>query len=450
VLAFGLGLAGSVALARLQSPKQFYNDSGAYWQLGTTFVKEGHFSLLNFESAERGYVLPLIYHLLQDLINAYRWTEPAVVKTFNGVIFALIGTLLAPKLAETIWPTQRWGLAPRLAFTALLLAFWSGYLNFPLSDFPGAAAVLLALIAVAHPDRPVWMLVAGAAGALAMNIRAAYVLLVPMLLILVAWAWFEQRGTAHATRSWRALCVGMLLVGFVAISLPQSLSAHKYHGTWSPVPGATVNLSHAYLTAGLSTQLSVGYVGTDPPIALASVDKTGERLLGELKEEQVNSTGQYLGLIARHPFAMGSILGRHAINGLDQRYSTVYVENLHTWSLRWLRIIGFLFVLLSLIRVMWPAARRRLGPTRWRYAVVLALCVVTSVPLVMETRYMLLVYLLSWMMVLTPGWPRLSRPSEVDARGWRTAAILVATSLIFTAVIWHITSSTTSHIPPLQ
>jgi hypothetical protein len=444
LVAFALAFVVTVFVAMLQSPKPFIGDSSGYWNLANTFTRQEHFSLLNFPAGERGYALPLVYYVLHAIVAGFSWSQSSVVKLLNVLVFVLIGTVLAPKLAEITWPDQRWNAVRRVALTVLLIIFWSGYLNFPLSDFSGLAVALLALIAIAHADSPAWMLVAGVAGGLTIDIRAAYVLLGPALIILFVWAWLDQRGARHASYGRRALCAGLLVAGFAAVSLPQSLSAHRHQGTWSFIPGTEVNVSHTYLTNGLDVQLYNTYIPTGKRIV--SVDETGLRLLESQAGRRIDSQAQYISLAESHPIAMGAIFMRHIINGLDQRYSTVYIEHLHTWSLRLLRITGFLFVLLSLLRILWPTARHRLGTARWRYLVALSLCSSTAVLVPVETRYLLPVYLLSWMLVLTPGWPKLTRPDKVGVRGLLTAAMLVGISLVFVTVVWYITSEASNHI----
>jgi uncharacterized heparinase superfamily protein len=447
VAAFCLAFAGTLIVALLQGVKIFYYDSGQYWQLGETFIQNGHFSLLNFQSSVRGYVLPLVDHALQTFADALAWNPSSLAKVFNVLIFALIGTVLGPALAKIAWPAHRWGPVRRVTFTALLIVFWSGYLNFPLSDFPALAMALLALVAVAHPDTPGWMLIAGAACGLAIDMRTAYLLLAPILVVLMVWAWLDRRGAHHASIARRALCAGMLTVGFVAVSLPQSLSAHRYYGTWSFVPGPNVDVASTYLTPGMQHQRYDTYVGPgEPNPAMYYDDEAGLRLLHEQKDIKIASTSQYLGLIASHPTVMGGLLARHIINGLDPRFSTPYVEHLHAGLRPVVRFVGFLLVFLALVRVLWPAARRRLGPARWRYLVALALCCLTSVPSPMETRYMLSVYLISYILVLAPGWPSPIGSSKDGVRRLRTPAILIVSYLVFMAVVWHVISEAGSHI----
>jgi hypothetical protein len=355
--------------------------------------------------------------------------------------------VLAPKLAEIAWPAHRWGALRRLALMALLLIYWRGFLSYPLSDFPALAMALLALIAIARPDAPGWMLLAGIAGGLALDIRASYLLLEPMLAILVMWTWLGQRGRPHSSVGRRALCASLLVLGFAVVSLPQSLASHRHGYTWSFVPGATISLASEYLTPGMPTQFYATYVGPDEPAPqMFYGDRAGQRLLATLKGDQVASIGQYLGLIASHPLAMGALLARHAINGLDSRFSTPYVEHLEGSSRRWLRAAGFLLVFLALVRMLWPAARRRMAPARWRYPVALALCSVTSVPAPIEARYMLPVYMFAYLTALAPGWPSPVGAAREGLRRYRTPAIIAGALIVFTAVVVHVTGATGSQL----
>jgi hypothetical protein len=438
-LAFGIALIAALAIALLQSPKIFYFDSGNYWALGSTFVRHGDFSLMNFNSPLRGYLLPLIDHGLQGIATAFGWTSSTVAKCFNAIVFALIGAVLAPRFAEISWPGRTWNVCRRLLLMALLFVFWSGYLNFPLSDFPALAMVLVALIAAARPDRPGWMLLAGLATGAAIEMRPSYVPLAPIILLLVAWGWVERRKEGPALIP-RALCVGLLLAGFVAISLPQSLLTHRYFNKWSFVPGAAINLQDQKLTEGLEFQRVIGYVGPGHPPLMDFEDKAGQELLFQQKNHAITGLSQYLGLVVTHPITMGSVFGRHVIDGMDQRYSTPYVERLDTGSHRWQRLAGFLLVFLALLRVLWPAARRRLGPARWRYPVALLLCCLPSIPSDMEPRYMLPAYLLAYVLVLAPGWPSPIDSEAVGMRRFRTLATIAGAYILFMAVVWHVVS----------
>jgi hypothetical protein len=447
-LAFSTAFAAMLAIALLQGEKPFYFDSGEYWGLGATFTVHGHFSLLNFSSATRGYLLPLISHGLKSLATDLTWTASSMAKLVNALTFALIGTVLAPALTKTVWPKQpSWGAGRRLALSALLVVFWSGYLNFPLSDFPGVAMALLTVVAVARIDSPGWMLTAGLALGMSINMRAAYLPFAPVVAALVAWAWYDQRGTQHASAAHRLLCAGLLTIGFAAVSLPQSLSAHRYHGTWSFVPSAsTFEPAGVFLTPGMVIQSRDTYVGRGGTLVLNYAYPAGQRLLAEQPEGRIASTGQYIGLFATHPLVMGGLVIGHIINNLDPLYSTPYIENLHNIGRVWGRIAAFLLAFMALLRVLWPAARRLLGPGRLRYLLALGACCVTTIPAGMERRYLLPVYVSIYALALTPRWPNPMRSSESGWRRARTPAVLAVAFAVFAGVVWYFTNEAIANL----
>jgi hypothetical protein len=439
--AFGVVLAGTLTVGLLQGERIFYGDSGGYWSLAESFTREGHFSLLNFENPLRGYALPLVNYVLSEIGEGLHWTPSRMATLLNVLLYALIGAVLAPALAECAWPQRRWGFGRRLLLTALLLISWSGDLSYPLTDFPGLTMALLALVAIARSEHPGWMLLAGAAGGLAIDLRPAFLPLLPMLLVIVGLTWRAQRHTPHPGVAWRGLCVTALVLGMVAVSLPQSLAAHRHFGTWSPIPSATENLGPLKLTRGMYLQRFDSYEGPGGPAELAYVDPTGKRLLEQQPASTIKDSSQYLRLIVSHPFLMAKLAARHIVNGLDTRYSTVYVEHLDSGGHLWLRLLGFLLDFLALVRLLWSAARRSLGPIRWRYPIALLLCCLTSVPTEMETRYMLPVYLLGYMLVLAPGWPKPIAARQAGLQRFRTPVTIAVTYLAFMLVIWHVVSA---------
>jgi hypothetical protein len=445
--AFAVVFVGTLIVALAQGPKVFYGDSGNYWELTSTFTHNGHFSLVNFNSPARGYVFPLFLLGLRRLGEAVGWTPSSTVKLFNVAVFSLIGTVLAPWVAEITWPEQRWGFLRRVGLTALLVVFWSGELNYPLSDFPGLAFALLTLVAISRPESPAWMLLAGAAGAAAIDVRAAYLPLVLVLAIIAALAWFDQRQAQPGLLSRRTLCVAMLAIGFAVVSLPQALSMHRHYHTWIFVPGRPEDVTQEHYDEGMRVQrydtvLINGNAREGPYL-----DPTGLQILDEQPNHEIKSLHQYIGVVLSHPIAMTALLARHLINGLDMRYTTAYVGDFKSGGNLPLRLAGFLLVFLALVRVSWTAARRSLGRTRWRYPVALIVCCLSSVPTAMQTRYLLPCWLLACMLVLTPGWPRPLDRQKPRARGELTLAVLALACLAFMAVVWHVVSGVTVSPP---
>lgn len=445
-IAFAIGFCACLLVALLEGAEPFYYDSGTYWSLADSFTRDGSFSLLDFENnGLRGYGLPLVYFLLKNLSFL---SDSLTVRVFNSAVFALIGAVLLPRLARISWPRQDWTVLRRLLVCAVLLVFWRGYLSFPLSDFPALSLALLALIAVASARSPAWMLVAGLAAGLALDFRPAYVMLVPVSLGLATWSWLEAR-REQGTVPWRrvAACFGAFAVAFIAVSLPQSLSNHEHLDTWSPVPGGSGLVDLQY-TEGLRLQRYDTFVGgTVEDARMEYLDPETEAITGELEDGVVEGTGGYARLVLEHPVTMAGVFLRHVVNGLDQRYPTVYVEELQDeWNRVW-RFAGFLLVFLALARVLWPAARRRLDEARWRYPAALLLCGASAVASAVETRFLLPAFALATIVTLAPGgWPSPVGRRRLGPRRWLPAAVLTLAVVAFFTVVYLVVSGASDHL----
>ena len=438
-------------IALLEGEKQFLFDSAEYWGLSETFVHHGNFSLLSFESTGiRGYALPLTYHILRDVLGPFTNSSPQMVMVFNAALFALVGAVLAPQFARIAWPDIHWGLFRRLALCSLLIVFWRGYLSYPLSDFPALAAALLALIAVSYVDSPSWMLVAGLASGLAMNYRPAYVLLVPILIALFAWERFRLHEASQGSHFRFAACGALFVVGLAAVALPQSLSQHRSSGSYSPIPGGN-KLASVQYNEGLAYQRLDVWVGPSVNTVMAYTDPHTEDILVERSGRPIEGTGDYLRLITEHPVTMAGVFLRHVVNALDQRFPTPYVEHLEGGWNKAPRIAGFLLVFLGLVRFLWPAGRRSLGPARWRYPAALLLITIPALPSAAVTRLMLPVFMLCGLLVLAPGWPNPLRSPQPGPRRYTTLTFIVGAGLLFYALVSTIVTGASEnlHLVPL-
>lgn len=234
-MSFLIAFAASLVAAALAGDKQFYFDSQAYWDLPAHFTRDGHWSLLNLDNQLRGYVPALLYGGVADIARFLGISAAAAVRIFNSLLFALIGTVLVPKLAGVAFPRVSFGLGRRLVVTALILVSWRGYLAFPLSDFPALTAALVSLIAVARSRAPAALFVAGLAAGCAIDIRPAYLLLAPMLVVIALLNW--RAAEVRVPRMRRIALTGVLLAGLAVILVPQSLITHRNFDMWSPLPG---------------------------------------------------------------------------------------------------------------------------------------------------------------------------------------------------------------------
>jgi hypothetical protein len=442
--AFAILLVAALAVAAIQGSKPFYWDSHGYWELSEGFNHNGTFSFSHYPYDQlRGYALPLTLFLLHHGGNHLGLGPGTEVNVFNSVLFALLGGVVAPTLAGIAWPQRRWGLLPRLGLGALLLIFWSGYMSFPLSDFPALLAATVALIAVSRVDSPLWLGLAGLAAGYAVDVRPAYVLLLPLILVVFAWSWWRERSRVPAGLARRALCVVALVAGMVIVSVPQSLYEHRASGSYSPLPGGT-ELSGLQYSAGLKMQRFETYVAGPLP-AMEYMEPSTWSIRTELPDGRVSGTKQYLEIVAHHPLTMAGLFLRHIVNGFDQRYTTPYVEHLEPPARKLLRLAGFLLVFLALFRAIWRRGRRSLGESRWRYPLTLAACCATVPASAVETRFMAPLFVLAAMVVLTPGWPN---PLEggVGLRRFRTVGVAAGCLVAYLVVVGVIVHGATHHL----
>ncbi|WP_205696697.1 hypothetical protein [Conexibacter sp. SYSU D00693] len=450
-------LTACLLIALLSADQAFHYDAGVYWGLADVFDKGGRepFSLLNFEHPLRGYSFALVLREVRDVGRDLGLLDYQSVRIMMALVIALIGAVLAPRFAQTVWPSVRFGVLHRLAFAATLLAFWHGYLLWPLTDFPALAAGLLALIAAAHWRSPAWLAVAGAAAAFAVNLRPAYSVLVPAILLIVLWEWgkLHRAGQRPTRRDGAAFVV--LLVAMGLVSLPQSLATHRHFGSYNPVPGTTADLGSFQLTVGLQVQRYETYVGRDRTIPqMIYADPNTEDLRKEElgPDQQVKGSGEYVRIALEHPLTVAGVVWRRFVNGMDQRYSTPYINKLDDGDRRPWRLVGFSLLFAALVRLLWPAARRSLGPARWRYALGLLAACVTSLPSAMETRFLLPVYTLAWLLVFAPGWPKpwAAAPGATPVQRARAPVAIVAGLAVFMLIVWSVVQATTDNfqVPP--
>ena len=402
-----IGLVVSIALAYglyLFSTEyhNLYYDAEDYWQLGHRFVRNGRFELLGYDDAMRGYAYPLVNFGCLALRKALDWPAVTVVKLLNAVLAGLLFGVVGPRLwqASTGAP-QLPGLARRLAWAGLGFVFWRDYFNFSLSDFPAVLALGAGLWLVQRPRLGAAVL-AGAALALALNIRPIYLASVlPALGLLLVGP--RQLLPARATR------LAALLLGAALVLAPQLLLNQRHFHANTPLvlsQSKTLGIHNLYLQKlkwGLLHEKYESSVGRELPTGqLLFLDAEGAAVLRAEGLTEIDSPGQYLRLVARHPLALAGIYARHLFAGLDISHPTPYLK-------RWAPSPLLQFASYSLW--FWAglvALRRR--PTSRETLVLAALLLpcLAVIPMSMEVRFLLPLHLLLLALVAFgagPEWP---------------------------------------------
>lgn len=212
---------------------------------------------------------------------------------------------------------------------------------------------------------------------------------------------------------------------------PQLLINRRYFGAVTPLVLAqsrTLGIHHLYLQKlkwGLLHEKYESSVGRELPTGqLLFLDAAGAALLRAEGIVEIDSPGQYLGLLARHPLTLAGIYARHLFAGLDLSHPTPYLKR---WApARPLQLLNYtLWFWAALV-----ALHRR--PTA-REALVLAallLPCLAVIPLSMEVRFLLPLHLLLLALVAYGQWP------EWAWRGRRKLGLLLIFPLYLAGCIW--------------
>ena len=373
-----------------------YYDAEDYWQLGHRFYHNGHFSLLAYDDAMRGYTYPLVNFLCLAVRKAFDWPAVAVVKLLNAGLAGLLFGVVGPRLWQaTTEAAMLPSLARRLAWAMLGFVFWRGYFNFSLSDFPALLGLGAALWLVQR--RGVWAaLGAGVALGAAVNIRPIYLAsVVPVLLLLG----FRPRA------SWVPQ-LGLLAVGATLVLAPQWLINRRHFQANTPLvlsQSKVLNIHNLYLQKlkwGLLHEKYESSVGRELPTGqLLFLNAAGAKVLQAEHLIEIDSPAQYLHLVLRHPVVVAGVYGRHLFAGLDISHPTPYLKRWEPSILRQLfnYTLWFWALLVALSR----------RPTRRAIVVLAALLLpcLAVVPLSMEVRFLLPLHLLLLALVAFGQWP---------------------------------------------
>jgi hypothetical protein len=441
---------GALAFATAEGPvARFYFDSLEYFEYSRQFTKNGSWSFFNYQDKFRGYLPIMVFGVVRGFCERTGLDALVVIRILFAFLFGALGGVLLPRLATRTWSDLHFGFGRRVALGATLIVFWSGYLSFPLTDFPALAFGVVAVLLASKVRSVALTLVSGAAAGAAMNFRPAYVVFSLAVVALTGW----NGGRKNRNVRTRISASLIAFLGWSIVCAPQMLLAHHNFNLWSPVPGAAAQLDEFQLTVGLQYQLYGAYVGNNAETPrLNYVDPAGAALLkpSDMSKESggkwIAGYGSYLGIAAREPLGVAAVMMRHIVNGLDQRYSSPYPEDLDTGQRLPFRIAGFCLVFLALLRLCWPAARRTLGPGTWGPIAVFAVAGLATIPSAMEQRFLLPIFAIASVAVLCPGWKTIGHNLLSSKDRIRIGVGVISAFAFFSFWVWKVANEATHNL----
>ena len=419
-------------------PSDLRFDAGQYWELSLKFWQHGQFSLLHYDEPVRGYLGPLLLQPGRLLCHITGWPALWGAQVLGAGWAALLFGLAIP-WAWRLGTGQGLRKGRWLLLVALGFVFWRDYFNFPLSDMPAFTLLLLGLVALGRGGWG-WALLAGALFAGALNIRPIYLAALPGVALLLA------------SRAAWAPRLAALAAGAALVLLPQYLINRQHFGQATPLvlaaPASKRPLYLQQLTWGTAFQRVETSLMPEYPRQVLFADLAGQRDLAAAPEPAFNSYGSFFRFTLLHPLAFTARCLRHLFNGLDIRYSTPYLRQLHPPGQEVLRMLNYLTLGLALAKVITGLWRFQLGFAchKTKLAVLLALLLpcASAIPTAMECRFLLPVHLLLLTIVAAvarPGlWWRQVR------LGQRVLILLML--LVWVGGCWWLSDETVRHIQP--
>lgn len=373
-IAFVLALAMFLAAG----DRQFRGDAWEIWQVALHFddpARERSFV------EYRGPFVFALFHVLIRLSTAVGIDPVTGFYAFSALLFALLATVLLPFIAGRL-VGHRPGAGHILIFAGVLYYFFGGYFLHPQVDVLALvfflAAVSLILRATRSPRSAAMHAVAGGFFLCATLCRANYLVALPALLWIAAAPSIDARPLHRAMRA-SLLALPALLLVLTMFGRPDITPQDK--------------VLRMQLTVGLKVQ-KIEWNAGDPrfPGGIEVPDSQGRTLLDSLvtPARPWLHPRDYARAVLEHPMTFAGIWARHAFNGMDLWYSSVYVKELVRGRI--LRSTLHYILVFIAFAVLWHRMRQAKAAQRGiMLAVVAAIAMpaLSAVPFVIEVRFFL-------------------------------------------------------------
>lgn len=321
----------------------FYHDSLGYWSYGKFFEKNGTFSLLNYDNALRGYLLPLLNYFIYKMGQSFHLSEENSFRIASSFFYSYLILKLIPQFVEAV-SAKKMSIPKRIIFLVLFFVFWRGYMLYPLTDFIAFASIICAanLALKTYMSKKVSLFSCFCMGVFlyaCINLRPSYIaVLIPFIfsiIFIVVKIYFYEKVSSSKFKA-IFLPIFIFFLGALLIAFPQVLINRSHFETSSPfVPmekffnGQNLMLSKLY--NGLTIQKYETYVGAeyDSSVALLN-DPVGKEVVSNKKLIEFKSYGEYIDVVLSYPLKFFQMYLKHFFNGMDIRYSSPYILKFHS------------------------------------------------------------------------------------------------------------------------
>lgn len=399
-----------------------------------------------------GFVIFVLCALIYRLSMLLGTDAVMTLRFFGALLFAILSTVSLPTMLGRLS-----GVAPtlgrRLLCVALVFFFFRGYFLYPSSDPVALLFLLLSLNSVtgAAPHGVGRSVLAGLWFGLAIYTRSNYIVAAPF----VFWLTLIRIGAPTAAR-WKAAGHGLALVlAVVSLGITNAkFTDYRANEFGAITPNSAskpsnlraqykLNLIEAELTWGLRNQRVIWNAGDYRyPGALQFSEDRGKAILRSegLEKEDWIGFGQYATILFHHPIDFTLIYLRHAFDGMDASYPTIYVQDAGRRSMLF-SLLNYFLIFSSLYALY---KNRHLLRSQWAVLLALSLPALSCAPFLIEPRFFMP------LSITLLAYPIFSNPWTRYSRGLRVGPALLAIAFVAGcfAISAHIFYSSLQKMPP--
>lgn len=391
---------------------EFFYDAGRYWYLSTFFRDvNGDFSLLLYTEELRGYLFPLILFVIRELFGGFLETYSLLIPLFNSLLMSTISLVLVPAIVQDLFKIKfNW--IRRLILLGIFFFIWRGYVFYPLSDIPALFLVVTCIFFVVkvlkeHTIKPklfFYAFLMGLSLSAAYFIRPVYLVNAPIVIVMLVMFLLK-----FIHKGWKQVIMSILLglclfAGMILPALPQYyINSHNFDRKSFMISSG---LYTDQLIWGLRMQKYETNVDTDvyQHKSVVFEDPQYQIIYGKnadlYNEKLTNGDVKYIlmHMTRNYPFDVITIYFRHLFNGLDVRYSTVYLFDVYKISLP-IMLLNYTLIFLFLF-LKKKSSFLKLDMNKIVTVALLTLPVLLTLPGAVEPRFFLPLHLLVYTVVV--------------------------------------------------
>ncbi len=317
----------------------YHYDSCYYTSIGDSVFSNG-FNLLLYPETYRGCMLPLIISLMKTVFGeiwGWRILSSLMVSVMMGMLLPYIMNYIVESIKDII---------SIILTHILLLVFWGDFLQYPLSDMPatfflvGSVYYVKKIIELINIEKGkhyiklvAYSSFAAVFGYMAYNCRVTYMYgVIGAIFVLLFFIFRSRRFNVFA------VFLLSFMVGFVLITIPQSIINKQYVGMYSPrvyteqYNDYDSSLQTTQLLWGLQYSRYETYIGNQELYNDGGVyfkDLVGnEILIKESIEPESFKMVDIFKIFIKYPFETIGIYIRHFISLATPVWNQIYITNL--------------------------------------------------------------------------------------------------------------------------